>query len=121
MSLSDELEKLQQLHRSGVLSDREFAKAKAALLDGSAKGEQVHLHVTVPDSQPASSIGEGLFIILLTTVGTAVVGVVVVGALVHFVFNDPSWLKWATGGAIGGAALGFFGGLVYALTGKFPE
>jgi hypothetical protein len=34
MTLADELQKLEQLHRSGALSDEEFAKAKAALLHG---------------------------------------------------------------------------------------
>jgi uncharacterized Tic20 family protein len=34
MNLTEELERLQQLHQSGGLSDEEYAKAKAALLDG---------------------------------------------------------------------------------------
>ncbi|MCX5672758.1 MAG: DUF4870 domain-containing protein [Planctomycetota bacterium] len=34
MTIADELQKLEQLHRSGVLFDEEFAKAKAALLCG---------------------------------------------------------------------------------------
>ncbi len=38
MSLSDELERLQQLHQSGALSDEEFAQAKAALFN---RGEAV--------------------------------------------------------------------------------
>ncbi|MEX2140885.1 MAG: DUF4870 domain-containing protein [Pirellulales bacterium] len=33
MNLTDELQKLQQLHQSGALSDEEFAQAKAALFD----------------------------------------------------------------------------------------
>ena len=33
MSLADELAKLEQLHASGALSDDEFARAKARLLD----------------------------------------------------------------------------------------
>ena len=32
MNVADELEKLQQLHQSGGISDDEFAKAKAKLL-----------------------------------------------------------------------------------------
>jgi uncharacterized protein len=50
MNVADELEKLQQLHQSGGISDEEFAKAKAKLLTtptggldslfGSASGEQ---------------------------------------------------------------------------------
>jgi hypothetical protein len=43
MSVSDELQKLQELHRTGGLSDEEFAKAKAKLLD----------------SPPAEAIREG--------------------------------------------------------------
>jgi Domain of unknown function (DUF4870)/Short C-terminal domain len=35
MSLSDEIQKLQQLHYAGALSDEEFAKAKARLLEES--------------------------------------------------------------------------------------
>ncbi|HEX6018080.1 MAG TPA: PspC domain-containing protein, partial [Burkholderiaceae bacterium] len=35
MTLSDELTKLQELHQRGVLTDEEFARAKARLLDGS--------------------------------------------------------------------------------------
>lgn len=34
MNLGDELQKLQHLHQSGTLSDEEFARAKAKLLDG---------------------------------------------------------------------------------------
>ena len=34
MTIADELQKLEPLHRTGVLSDEEFAKAKAALLCG---------------------------------------------------------------------------------------
>lgn len=36
MALSDELEKLADLRQRGVLSDDEFARAKARLLDGAA-------------------------------------------------------------------------------------
>jgi hypothetical protein len=36
MNLSDELRKLQDLHRSGALTDDEFAAAKAAVLDKAA-------------------------------------------------------------------------------------
>ena len=35
MSLSEELDKLAHLHRQGILSDAEFAQAKARLLDAS--------------------------------------------------------------------------------------
>ena len=36
MTLSDELAKLQELHQRGALSDDEFVRAKARLLDGPA-------------------------------------------------------------------------------------
>ena len=36
MSMSDELAKLAELHQRGVLSDEEFARAKARVLNGSA-------------------------------------------------------------------------------------
>ncbi len=36
MALSDELAKLQELHQRGGLTDDEFARAKARLLDGPA-------------------------------------------------------------------------------------
>ena len=36
MSIADELQKLQQLHHSGAISDDEFAAAKARLLSGAA-------------------------------------------------------------------------------------
>lgn len=38
MSLSDELGKLDELHRRGALSGDEFARAKARLLSGAAPG-----------------------------------------------------------------------------------
>jgi len=36
MSLADELQKLEELRRSGALNDQEFAQAKAALLSGAS-------------------------------------------------------------------------------------
>ena len=38
MNVADELEKLQQLHQSGGISDDEFAKAKAKLLTAPTSG-----------------------------------------------------------------------------------
>lgn len=37
MNLADELQKLEQLHRSGAINDEEFALAKAKLLNGPAE------------------------------------------------------------------------------------
>ncbi len=37
MAISDELQKLEELHRTGALSDEEFATAKASVLAGSAQ------------------------------------------------------------------------------------
>lgn len=34
MALSDELSKLQELHRAGALTDEEYARAKARVLEG---------------------------------------------------------------------------------------
>src|SRR5258708_1818815 len=52
MNVSDELQKLQQLHQSGALSDEEFAQAKAKVLaqpSGSAYGAAAPDSMTVPD------------------------------------------------------------------------
>jgi phage shock protein C len=38
MSMSEELNKLDQLHRQGTLSDAEFARAKARVIGGAAPG-----------------------------------------------------------------------------------
>jgi phage shock protein C len=38
MALSEELGKLEELHRRGVLSDDEFARAKARVLEGQSAG-----------------------------------------------------------------------------------
>ena len=40
MAMSDELEKLGDLHRRGVLSDQEFATAKARVIDAAATSSQ---------------------------------------------------------------------------------
>src|SRR5262249_44557684 len=48
MSLADELQKLEDLRRSGALSDQEFARAKAALLAGppAPAGEPIAQHLS---------------------------------------------------------------------------
>lgn len=38
MALSDELSKLQELHRAGALTDEEYARAKARVLEGGSGG-----------------------------------------------------------------------------------
>lgn len=40
MNIADELRKLQDLHRSGALTDEEFAAAKAAVLAGDVRGAE---------------------------------------------------------------------------------
>ena len=40
MALSDELAKLQALHQRGALTDDEFSRAKARLLDGAANSTE---------------------------------------------------------------------------------
>ncbi|MCE9637289.1 MAG: SHOCT domain-containing protein [Planctomycetes bacterium] len=37
MSISDEIERLQQLHASGALTDAEFAAAKKLVIDGASR------------------------------------------------------------------------------------
>ncbi len=37
MAIADELQKLEEMHRNGTLSDEEFAKAKASVLAGSTQ------------------------------------------------------------------------------------
>lgn len=49
MSLSEEIERLQQLHESGALTAEEFAQAKAALLNDSSQQHGGHSGVN-PDS-----------------------------------------------------------------------
>lgn len=49
MGLADELQKLEQLHRSGSLSDEEFAKAKAALLANPSTPADQHVSQHLSD------------------------------------------------------------------------
>jgi len=49
MSIVDELEKLEDLRRRGVLDDDEFAKAKAALLDGTPDASEQPLREHLAD------------------------------------------------------------------------
>ena len=42
MALSDELAKLQELHQRGGLTDDEFSRAKARLLDGAPGSTETH-------------------------------------------------------------------------------
>lgn len=44
MSMSDELGKLAELHQCGALSDEEFARAKARVLNGSAAPQAPVVH-----------------------------------------------------------------------------
>jgi phage shock protein C len=41
MSLADELGRLEEMHRRGALSDEEFARAKARLIDGHAQASDI--------------------------------------------------------------------------------
>lgn len=41
MSISDEIERLQQLHASGALTDAEFAAAKQLVIDGAGRASAV--------------------------------------------------------------------------------
>ena len=55
MSLVDELAKLDELRRSGALSDAEFTKAKAALLSGRPQSPTRASESTSPINSPRSS------------------------------------------------------------------
>ena len=48
MALSDELGKLQELHQRGGLTDAEFARAKARLLDADPTSAPVHGPAAAP-------------------------------------------------------------------------
>jgi uncharacterized protein len=55
MNVADELEKLHQLHRTGALSDEEFAKAKAALLEPTPPAlASAGIRAGLPDSPPVA-------------------------------------------------------------------
>ncbi len=47
MALSDELAQLQELHQHGALTDDEFSRAKARLLDGAASSTEAPPGATV--------------------------------------------------------------------------
>jgi uncharacterized Tic20 family protein len=53
MSLADELQKLEQLHRSGALSDAEFAKAKDTLMNAPPQA-----HAYVVQAEPVMTEAE---------------------------------------------------------------
>src|SRR5438552_12934083 len=55
MSLADDLNKLNELHFSGALSDAEFEKAKAALIQGSPAAEP-HIAEQLADVQSQNEL-----------------------------------------------------------------
>ena len=46
MNIADELQKLQELHRTGALTDEEFATANAAVLAAKTTGADAPLNET---------------------------------------------------------------------------
>jgi hypothetical protein len=87
MNIADELRKLQELHSKGALTDEEFAKAKAEILDGRS-----HSQSPVGEVRPLFSIDpyDSLTARLLRTMqivaGTLLMGVVVfVGIALYLV------------------------------------
>ncbi len=54
MDIAEQLQKLEDLHRAGALSDEEFAKAKDSVISGGAAGPAVQAAAT-PEEQAAAS------------------------------------------------------------------
>ena len=83
MSIADELQKLQQLHQSGVINDAEFAAAKARLLGGQAAEPPVTPVppvtgvATQDQEQQTRQWGLFLHLSVLAGFGVPLVGVVV--------------------------------------------
>jgi len=69
MALADELNKLQELHRTGALSDEEFARSKAALLAGQALGAAAPIDVEQQTRQWAMFLHLSLLIGLIPFAG----------------------------------------------------
>ena len=55
MTLADEIHKLDQLRRSGALTDEEYVKAKARLLDARHRCRTPRRFSAPPDNQPTSN------------------------------------------------------------------
>jgi hypothetical protein len=77
MNIADELRKLQELHRTGALSDEEFAQAKAAVLSGTAPAPGS----TRPEKDlfpidPYDSLTPGRLLTLQIIAGSVIGGVV---------------------------------------------
>ncbi len=92
MSLADEIEKLQTLRDQGTLSEQEFIRAKAALLDGSSSSPAPR-----PEPRPvrgSSSEDETLNTVLkwsaIIYIGLSLVGTIV-GVWVFLTFFKPMW------------------------------
>jgi hypothetical protein len=87
MSIADELRKLQELHRTGALSDEEFAQAKAAVLGGTAPapaGTRPERDLFPID--PYDSFTPRRLLILQIIAGSLILGVVVfLGVVLYLV------------------------------------
>src|SRR5262249_20210916 len=85
MNIADELRKLQELHRSGALSDEEFARAKAAVLYSAPSAPGPVPPDTNPDSvDPQEALTPQRLRVMQIIAGTVVMGVVVFLAVALF-------------------------------------
>src|SRR5262245_48443688 len=85
MNITDELRKLQELHRSGALTDEEFAQAKATVLNTAPSAPAP----VPPDTNPASVDPEEALTpprlrVMQIIAGTLLLGVVVFLAVTLF-------------------------------------
>lgn len=104
MNIVDELEKLQQMHESGALSDEEFAKAKAAVLSGpplprSAGGEDEGLVSNIfGDKKETLGHAANRFVSfqkVMAVVVTVVMAVIIILMLLFFFgFFLPMWNRF---------------------------
>jgi hypothetical protein len=86
MSIGDEIAKLRELHRTGALSDPEFARAKERILSGSLPPSQAR------PLAPDRTLGHAANRFVSFYMVMAVVGVVLFLAM-FFGFFKPQWDK----------------------------
>ena len=84
--MSDELERLNNLHKAGALSDREFAQAKSKLL-----GDQV---ASVPVERADYSNYSNLFWIVLAVIGAMILASVLFGVALPRYHGGHHFLHW---------------------------
>jgi hypothetical protein len=92
----EELVKLEELREHGALTDEEFARAKAGVLEEmtmpAAPAEAQTTDVTVPGEQPKDVVGAGRYILSFLLLG-------VIGLGIAYVLRERGWLPiWINGG-----------------------